>query len=213
MTILRHSRNLFCEQHRGLNSAGPSVERLKGDDSCRQRKKRTRTSAMEDSSRSIEWDADTAKHIQLLHLMSPSSAKCNSLASRSILVSKLLVFPIRQVRKLDIPRVFHRRSITGLVLPAVVHQQKYGRADRYRVYDDDGQLRWDVSRSILIAECQWSEDVALELYSQYIARRRVVSSISLPSRNSSGVWRSWLLSSCGRPGSPLRKSRRKGEMI
>ena len=54
-----------------------------------------------------------------------------ALATRLILVPKFLILAVRQVRKLHVPRMFHRSSITSLILPAVVQQQKYGGTDRY----------------------------------------------------------------------------------
>ena len=83
-------------------------------------------------------DSKAANCIRLLYLITLFRVNLDRSLTRSILVPKLLILPIRQIREFDVPRMLHRSRITGLVLPTVIQQQKHGCADRYRVDHDDG---------------------------------------------------------------------------
>lgn len=76
-------------------------------------------------------DSKAGKRTRLLHLITVCRVNLGWSLTRSILVPKLLILPIRQIREFDVPRMLHRSRITGIVLPTVVQQQKYGCADRY----------------------------------------------------------------------------------
>jgi len=93
--------------------------------------------------------------------MTPPRDFPHSILSGSILVPKLHILTISKIRKLDIPRMLHNRSIPLLVLPAIVHQKRNRGRNRNRIHNNNRELSRKVDGRVFVAESQRAEDVSL----------------------------------------------------
>jgi hypothetical protein len=131
-------------------------------------------------------------HTNLSQSICPPTILSESTLFHSILIPKLHILAISEIRKFDIPRMLNNSTISLLVLPAIIHQKRNGRRNSDRIHHDNRELRRKVDGRVFVAESQWAEDVSLSQKSavilalpQAVARWPSKNAFNSPNRNSS----------------------------